>query len=323
MVVKIRLAVRDWDYLTPLALGDVASTRIDLDVERVPTLPDLASDPRYDASEVSFSRYTTGRARGDSTIFGVPNFLMRGFRHRCVITRRDSPLERFEDLAGKRIGLTGWQDSGNTWTRAALAHAGVGIDDVFWYVGRLTADHPVVDRLGGYGRPGRIEAIADERPMMDLLDSGELDAIFTPFMPPHFFDAASPYRHVLADFRTRELSYFEELGYVPGIHILGIKADVVHAHPWLARELSDMIDESQRIWTEKRRRYADTTPWIIDDLGRTAKELPSDWNASGLEANRKMIADFLSEVRRQGLADVRLTPELLFPPIERTSGERA
>jgi 4,5-dihydroxyphthalate decarboxylase len=316
----VRLAVRDWDHLTPLVLGDVASDRIDLKIERVAALPELVSDPRYDASEVSFSRYVTGRAKGDGRIFGVPNFVMRGFRHRCAITAKRSELWTLEELKGKRIGLTGWQDSGNTWTRTALAMAGVGIEDAMWYVGRLTGSHPVVDRLGGYGRPGRIEQ-TDERPMVDMLERGELDAIFTPFMPPGFFDPASPFRHLLADYRAAELSYFKQVGYVPGIHVLGFKAEFLRERPWLADELSGLIDRSQEVWLEKRRKYAETTPWIIEELGRMAHDLPEDWNRSGLEANRTMIADFLSEVRRQGLADIDLTPDQLFPSVHQLTGD--
>ncbi len=324
MKVKVRLALRDWDYITPLVLGDVRSERLDVQVDRVATLPeDFASDPRYDASEISFSRYTTGRARGDTRIFGMPNFLMRGFRHRCIITACTSPLTRLQDLKGKRIGVTGWQDSGNTWTRAALAQAGVGIDDVRWYAGRLTEVHPIVDRLGPYARPGRIEAVPGERPMLELLESGELDAVFTPFMPTGFFERGSKFRHLLPDLHGTELAYFNAVGYIPGIHILGIKAEFAAEHPWLAQELSDLLDESQRVWLEKRRRYADTTPWIIDELGRSGRDLPPDWNASGLETNRRMIADFLAEIRKQSLADTDLTPDELFPAFPNLAGEHA
>jgi len=322
--VKVRLALRDWDYMTPLVLGDVRSEHLDVQVDRVAALPeDFANDPRYDASEISFSRYTTSRARGETKIFGVPNFLMRGFRHRCIITARTSPLTRLEELKGKRIGVTGWQDSGNTWTRAALAQAGVGIEDVRWYAGRLTEAHPVVDRLGPYARPGRIEAVPGERPMLDLLESGELDAVFTPFMPPGFFERGSRFRHLLADLHGAELAYFNAVGYIPGIHILGVKADLAAKHPWLPQELSDLLDESQRVWLEKRRKYADTTPWIVDELGRCARDLPPDWNASGLESNRRMIADFLAEIRKQNLADTDLTPDDLFPAVPHLVGEPA
>jgi len=314
--LRIRLALRDWDYVTPLVLGDVASGHLALEVTRVAALPDnLATSAEYDASEMSLSRYTTARAGGSNAVFGVPNFIMRGFRHRCVIAARDSRLTRLAELRGGRIGLAGWQDSGNTWTRAALAQAGVGIEDAHWIVGRLSAEHPSIDRIGRYARPGRVETLPGDPPILGLLAAGELDAVFTPFMPPGFFARDAAYRHLVSDLRAAERAYFATTGYVPGIHILGVKAELAREHPWLAQELSDLLDSSRRMWLEKRRRYADTTPWLIDELGQCARDLPPDWDASGLAANQRMIADFIAEARGQGLMDATLTPQTLFPVI--------
>ncbi|UZF92972.1 nitrate ABC transporter substrate-binding protein [Bosea sp. NBC_00550] len=310
----IRLALRDWDFITPLLLGDLVPEKFELKIERLAALPDdFASDPRFDASEISFSRYTTGKARGETGVFGIPNFIMRGFRHRCVVTTAASPLKRFEDLRGKRIGIAGWQDSGNTWTRAALAESGVGIEDAFWAVSRLGADHPITDRVGRYARPGRIEPLPGQPPLLDLLTAGEIDAVLMPFMPKGFFSPGSPFRALLPDIRAAEKGYFDKVGYVPGMHIIGLKPEIVARDPWLPQALSDLLDESQRVWLEKRRRYADTTPWLIDELVRSGHDLPADWNASGLGPNRVMIAAFLDQLRIQELAETDLTPETLFP----------
>jgi len=312
--VKLRLAVRDWDYFTPLALGDVSSPKLDLTIDRVGTLiSHVGTDPLYDAAEVSFSRYVSLRAAKDATIVGVPNFVMRGFRHRCVITSKASGITRLEDLEGKRIGVTGWRDSGNTWTRTALRRVGVGVEDAFWYAGRLTDAHPITDRLDGFGRPGRIEAVPGERPMMDLLAEGWLDAIFTPFMPDGFYAPDSKFRHVLEDYRGAERAYFKDVGYVPGMHLLGLKAPLVREYPWIVQELSELLDESQRVWIAKRRKYADTTPWIIEELGQVARDLPPDWNVSGFAANEPMIADFAKELHLQGILPMLLSPADLFP----------
>lgn len=314
MAITIRLAVRDWDYIVPLALGDVRSDKFDLQIDRVQTLPeDLGSDPRYDAGEVSFSRYSQGRARGETSILGVPHFLMRGFRHRCIITSKASNITTIEQLAGKKIGLTGWQDSGNTWTRAILRRIGIGIDDAYWYAGRLTEAHPIVNRLSGYGRPGRIEAAPGERPMMELLEEGVLDAVFTPFMPPGFFNADSKFRQLLPDFRKAEVDYFNAVGYVPGMHLLGIKPAIAKEYPWLAQALSEVLDESTRVWLERRAKYADTTPWIIDEIRQVARDLPASWDRNGFAANEQMIADFATELHAQDLTDKKLSPRDLFP----------
>lgn len=314
MSVKLRIAVRDWDYLTPLALGDVRSSKLELIVDRVGTLVSHpGQDADHEASEMSFSRYTSMCAEGDTSVVAIPNFIMRGFRHRCVITSTDNKITSFEQLAGKRIGVTGWRDSGNTWTRAALRRDGIGVDDAYWYAGRLTEAHPITDRLDGFGREGRIEAVPAERPMMELLREGWLDAVFTPFMPDGYFESNSGFRQVLSDFRSAEHAYFNDVGYVPGMHLIGIKAAVIEQHPWIAEELSNLLDESQAVWTAKRRKYAETTPWMLDELLKSAQELPVGWNASGLAANTKMINDFAQELFIQGILPRKLTVEELFP----------
>ncbi|MBP2448647.1 nitrate ABC transporter substrate-binding protein [Rhizobium leguminosarum] len=314
MPVTLRIALRDWDYMTPLVLGDVRSSRLDIKVDRVGTLvSSLADDEAHDAAEMSFSRYSQMRHDGDARVVGIPNFIMRGFRHRCIITAKGSPIRKLSDLAGKNIGVTDWRDSGNTWTRAALRREGVGVENAMWYAGRLTEAHPIVDRLDGFGRSGRIEAAPGERPMVDLLLDGRLDAVFTPFMPKGFFDQGSPLRQVLDDFRSAEVAYFHEVGYIPGMHLIGFKAEIVEEHPWIMDELSELIDESQRIWLEKREKYADTTPWMIDELRRCAADLPPTWNVSGLAENEAMIADFAEELYEQKIMPRRLTPADLFP----------
>ncbi|MER9232373.1 nitrate ABC transporter substrate-binding protein [Mesorhizobium sp. M0622] len=314
MPVSITIATRDWDYLTPLILGDVTSSRLSVNVDRVATLiPDLGSDPNYDAAEVSFSRYVSAMASGVDTVVGLPCFIMRGFRHRCIITVQSSPLERLSDLAGKRIGVTGWRDSGNTWTRAALRREGVGVEDAYWFAGRLTSEHPITDRLDGFGRPGRVEAAPGDHPMMELLVEGALDAVFTPFMPAGFFGPASGFRQVLRDFRAAERAYFADVGYVPGMHLVTVKSAVAREHPWLPQELARLIDESQRVWTGKRRKYADTSPWVLEELLHAGRDLPASWNASGLRANRRMIEDFVTELHTQGILAERISAEALFP----------
>lgn len=314
MTLTIRLALRDWDYLTPLLVGDLLPDRFTLAIDRVGTLPDkLAEDARYDAGEVSLSRYAQACAAGTNDLVGVPHFLMRGFRHRCIITAKASALTRLEQLGGTRIGVTGWQDSGNTWTRALLRRAGVETDDAHWFAGRLTADHPITDRLGRFARPGRIEPAPGERPLMEMLEDGTLDAVFTPFMPPGFFAPDSRFRPLLPDYPAAEAQYCRDVGYVPGIHLLALKPAIAAAHPWLAQALSEALDESARIWLAKREKYADTTPWIIDELARVARELPAQWNTNGFAVNEPMIDDFCAELHAQDITAGRLVPRDLFP----------
>ncbi|PWC17708.1 hypothetical protein DDT56_05475 [Brenneria corticis] len=75
----------------------------------------------------------------------------------------------------------------------------------------------------------------------------------------------------------------------------------------------DAIDRSYTMWIGKRIKYADTTPWLLDDLRSTAQDLPVHWNDDGLAINKTMIADFTSELHLQRNAANCLTPLALFP----------
>ena len=132
-------------------------------------------------------------------------------------------------------------------------------------------------------------------------------------MPPGFFEPDSGLRQLLPDCRATEVAYFKAVGYVPGIHVLGIKPGIVAQHPWLPQALSTLFDQSSRVWLEKRQKYADTTPWIIDELRQTARDLPSSWNGNLFKDNEPMIADFAEEIFAQQLTNRRLAPAELFP----------
>ena len=311
---RVRLAIRDWDFLTPLVVGDVRSPDLNVTIERLDALvADPANHPNCDGAEVSFSRYARERALGTGGLIGLPHFLMRAFRHRCIITAKSSRIDSIAGLAGKTIGLEGWPDSGHIWTRALLRREGVAIGDVHWRVGRLTAADPIRPHAGDFGWPGRIEVLPNDKPTLGLLEAGEIDAVFAPFMPPGFHEAGSRLRALLPDYRAAEVAYFRDVGYVPGIHVLALKPEAVAARSGLGQALSELIDESTRVWLAKRAKYAETTPWMIDELARSTRDLPAGWDRNGFAANEAMIDAFAEELFAQRVTQRRLSPRELFP----------
>ena len=314
--IKVRLAIRDWDYITPLALGDIASDKIDVEVNRVAELPsNLETDERFDASEISFAKYLISRSNGEDAIVGLPHFLMRAFRQRSIIVAKHSDFRTITDLKGGRVGLSGWPDTGNTWTRALFRREGIDVEDIRWHVGRVTDRFPITDRLGRWHCPGMVEKAPDDRPLVELVENGGLDAFVAPFMPPSVFEERSKLRPLLTDVKSAEIRYFQDVGYTPGMHILGVKRGFYAEKPWVAAELSRLIEQSQSVWTAKRLRYADTTPWIMDNIMETARVLSSSWNDNGSAANKKMTDDLIEEQNAQGLVSRRITSEDVFETV--------
>ncbi|WP_329236084.1 hypothetical protein OG417_31080 [Actinoallomurus sp. NBC_01490] len=309
-VPRIRLALRDWDHLVPLVTGQVRPRGFELEIESRAVTPDVLREPGLDGGETSFSRYALGRGDGDGRLTGLPIFVMRGFRHRCVLVRRDSGLTTAKDLAGARIGLTGWPDSGNTWTRAILRSAGVDLSGIAWTVGPLTAGETGKDRVGPRPLPANV-TVTDES-LVDGLASGRHDAIFTPFMPEEMFTGTSRFRHLYDDHRGAELDYFGRTGFVPGIHLLALRSEVVDEHPWLPSALEEAFEESKRHWLARRRHLADTTPWLLAELEAGTRIFGADWMPYGAAANAAMTAAFCTELHEQGIAPHPIDPEELF-----------
>jgi len=320
--VDLHLGTRHWDHVVPIALGDVATRGVRL--SRLDSTPDLWNEPGYAAAETSFSRYVRARADGDDRVLALPVFLMRSFRHRCILVRQDSPAERPADLAGARIGLTGWPDSGNTWTRAVLREAGVGVADAEWRVGPLTAAHPAFDRIGGAPVGANVRPTDGGAALVDLLETGELDAVMTPFMPPGFHRTGSRLRTLFRDPRGAEQAWFAAHGFVPGIHLLGVRADVLGDAPGLAQELVDLFEAAKRVSAVRRTKLADVTPWLNEEVAVTTRVFGADWMPYGWSANRRMVAAFQDELVAQHLLAAPVPESDLFPfPLEPTVEEPA
>jgi 4,5-dihydroxyphthalate decarboxylase len=309
--VPLTLGVRYWEHVIPLALGEIGQGLVD--VRLLETTPDLWSQSDLDGAETSFSRYVRARAEGDDRVTALPLFLMRGFRHRCILVRRDSTALNAADLKGARVGLTGWADSGNTWTRAVLREAGIGVADASWQVGPLTADHPVLDRIGGVPVSDNVQYTPGNRPLIDLLAAGRLDAVMTPFMPPRFYEPDSPIRPLYPDTRTAEVDYFQRHGFVPGIHVLALHSDVLRHDPEIAQRILDLFETAKRISRMRRDKLMDITPWHNEDIAFATRVVGDDWLPFGFSGDRQMVCAFQEELVAQRLLKSPVPERDLFP----------
>ncbi|OZC78551.1 hypothetical protein CH253_29365 [Rhodococcus sp. 06-156-3C] len=311
--MTLTFVARHWDHLLPLALGDVTAEGVDLHFERRDSTPNIYAEPRIDVAETSFSQYVQHRARGDHSVTALPVFVMQGFRHRCIITRSDSPLHSLTQLRGATVGLTGWPDSGNTWTRALVRDEGVALEDIDWRVGPLTPAHPAHDRIGPT-RPGpHVQHLDHGDTLVGGLSDKSLDAVMTPFMPPGFDAADSLLRPLLPDVRAAETAYYLRVGYVPGIHVLAARTALLDESPDTVLAVVRAIEDSKRLSILRHNKLADVTPWLVDELRTTERVFGRDWMPYGLEQNRTMISDFLTEHYEQGLLDTPADVDALFP----------
>lgn len=313
--LAITLLLKDYDHLSPLACGDIQAEGLDLTLLRdTPgALDRTLDDPSIDAGEMSFSKYLIRLASGDTSYVGIPIFPSRSFKARNFYVRRGSSLRSLPELAGKRVGTNAWPDTGNMWSRALLREQGVQIESIQWTVG------PVND--GNAPRPpdplpAHAQLSPPGRGLREMLLDGELDALMCPLPPAGFRPNEGPIARLIPDFRRAEQEYYRRTGVNPAGHIVTLRRPVFERAPWVARSLYEVLDRSQTLWQQRRRRLNDTTPWLLDDIEQATALFGQDWRPNGVEANRRAIEVLCEEELAQGMIDKPLDPASVFADFE-------
>ncbi len=314
---SIRMVVRDYDIMGPIAKGDVAPEGIDLTLDRTAPIASFRSGDAFQAGEMSMSKYLIGLSEDDRGVVGLPVFPMRAFRHRCFFVRRGSGLTSFKQLEGKRVGTNGWFDTGNTWSRAAMRGEDVDLTSIDWWVG--TIDQTTEAAFGHQAAavvPEGINAVPAGSTLQDMVVSGDLDAMMVPWPPSHFHEKDGPIVRLLQDYPEQERRYFQKVGYYPAHHIVGLRREIFEQDPSIAVRLFDAFERSRLQSQRVRMALTDVTPWSIADLETTVEVFGEDWQPFGIEPNRAMIADFCEEQFAQGLVAKKVDPSTAFADFE-------
>lgn len=316
----ITIATRDYDYVAPLALGDVKAEGVDLTLLRAfDALGRFRDDPAIHGGEVSFSQYLRRIAAGDRSLVGLPVFIMREFRHRCFFVRRDSDLTDVAGLRGRRVGTDSWGASGNTWSRAILRERGVPLDSITWFVGPVDPVRPADPGAtpAAADLPAGVRPVPPGRSLGDSLLSGDLDAAMCPWPPRAFHEAGSSIRNLYPDYRTVEREYYRRTGIFPAHHLVALRRATAEQHPEilasLQRAFTEAHDRSQRAHAVLH----ESSPWLLADLEESAALLGPGYRPYGYRENRAMVAAFCDEQLAQGLIRQPLNPDALFEDFER------
>jgi 4,5-dihydroxyphthalate decarboxylase len=272
----------------------------------------------FDVSEISFSSYIRTVADGTAPYIGIPAFVSRVFRHSGIYIRVGSGIEKPADLRGRRIGLPEYQITAVVWIRGILQHEyGIHPKEIHW-------------RQGGQEEAGRkertplkpipgidLQAIPEDRTLVDMLETGELDALFTARAPSSFLAGKPHIRRLFPDFRTVEKSYFEKTGMFPIMHLVGIRRSLADKYPWLPASLFKAFCEAKAL------AMADlhdinalliTLPWLVAEADATQALMGRDFWKYGVKENLKEIEALTQYSFEQGLSSRKVDVSELFAP---------
>jgi 4,5-dihydroxyphthalate decarboxylase len=317
MKPRITLAVGSYDRHGTLLEGAVNHPVFDFEF--------LEVDPRhgrherflqefeFDACELSFSSYVVAVDQG-VPVNAVPIFPRRLFSQSQMYRNLNSGIDGPKDLAGKRIGISSYQNTLGVRAKGDLEHFyGVPWKSVTWVA--AGEDVVAVEMPNDVKLERAKNMAAIEQEFVD----GKIHALFVSRLPRPFLEGDRNIGRLFADPEVEEARYLREEGYFPIMHVLAFKRELQERYPDLPLALFQIFDEARRTALE---RWNDPNwsmlLWGRRELERQKKLCSFDPWRNGPKANRKNIERFALYSYEQGLSRRQWKPEELFLPIDPT-----
>lgn len=302
--LELTLACGDYDRIRPLREGTVRPEGIDLNVLLLPVEEIFLRMVRYQEfqiAELSMSSFLITRGKLNPGFVAIPVFPARKFRHGDIYINRFSKIGKPEDLRGGRIGMPEYQMTAAVWLRGLLQEEyGVDINDVLWFT-----EHE--ERFPIALPPSvRVEVIPKQKTLFELLQQGELDAIFTARIPPPFLRGEDWMVRLFPNFKEVEMDYYKRTGIFPVMHTVVLRRDIYEKYPWAAQNIYKAFCRAKEQALEQAIGMGAppvTLPWFFHEINETIALMGKDFWPYGLPGNLKTLQKLIEYMGRQGLID--------------------
>jgi 4,5-dihydroxyphthalate decarboxylase len=313
--LKMTLALGSYDRHAPLLEGSIEHS--DVDIQYIELDPQQGRHERFlqnfefDAAELSFSSYLIAVDQG-LPVHAVPIFPRRLFSQSQMYKNVNCGIHEPKDLIGKRIGLSGYQNTLGVRAKGDLTHYyGVERTTVTWVTpGKEVIDVKLPSDLKIETRGSMVEI---EREFVE----GKIHALFVSRLPKPFREGDPAVARLFDDPQAEEERYLSEEGYFPIMHVLAFKKDLAERYPLLPKALYEVFEQARR---RAMQRWVDPNwsilMWGRGELERQNKTCDFDPWQNGLAANRKNIERFALYSHEQGLTQRRLSADQLFMPLD-------
>ena len=319
--LDVTLACWDYDRTRPLLDGRVRAEGIALrylPLKMPESFFRMLRHAEFDLSEMSFSWYVRTYFRDERPFVAIPVFPSRMFRHGSIYVHTASGIERPEQLRGKRVGVPEFQMTAAVWIKGILADRhDVPVNSVTYLTGGLF-DPGRTEVAMNLPSDIHVQPIATDRTLSEMIENGEIDALYTAEAPATFGRPESHVRKLFSDPAAVEEAYFRDTGIFPIMHTIVMKRSLYERERWIARSLQKAFDEARRVALEDLHETVAlkiSLPWLNAHVARTAEIFGSeDFWTYGIAPNRKALEAFLRYSHAQGLIPRVPDPEDLFAP---------
>lgn len=311
--LRLSLACGDYDINRALIDGTVVPQGVELTVIVAPS-PErhwrMARHREFDVCEFSLGSYLIAHDRGDRATTAVPAFPHRRFRHGYVFVNAAAGIQEPKQLEGRRVGIRTWQTTAGLWARGILQDEhDVDLRTIHW----VAQDEEDVPLAPGHGF--RIERAPADRPVTELVTTGELDALIYPELPEAVRRGDPRLKRLFSDPKQAEIEYVARTGLFPIMHTVVLRRDLAEAHPWLPRELLAAFEASKRQAFERMRDPRQVSlAWFREALEEQRRILGPDPWSYAFEPHRVAIETMIRWSYEQGMIGLRFPPEDLFWP---------
>jgi len=310
--LPLTLACGDYEIVRALKEGTVEPDGIELTI-----LTDMDSSSRhwrflrnreFDVAECSASSYIVARGHGHP-VQALPVFLHRRFRHGFIFINTGKGIRKPTDLIGRKVGVKSFLTTATLWLRGILEHEyGVPHKSVEWQA-ELDED------IDFETPPGlRLVRLPEEKSVETMLAEGEIDALLHSDLIKPFVAKDPRVARLFPDYKREEIAYVRKTGIFPIMHVMGIRREILDAHPWVAVNLFQAFERSKAI-AMRRMENPRIVPlaWYREAWEEQQEMLgPDPWEYGLTPQNCRTFETLVGYAREEGLIDRALPLDELF-----------
>ena len=327
-MAKLKLILGCWNYdrTRALADGSVAAEGIELEYRSAPqvgAIMERAMKGEFDVSELGITYYLRSLELPDPPFIAIPVFPNRLFRHGAIFINKESGIQEPRDLIGRKVGeLHRYGHDAGICAKGPLHEDyGVAADGMTYFVGGLDGPSRETDWAAPANPQGvTINALRPDQTLDKMLLDGEIDALFSAWIPPAMRAGSPKIGRLFEDFETVERDYFARTKVFPIMHTVVIKRSVYRDNPWIARALLDAFEKAkqaaQNIYRAGSVFFSPALmiPWAAALQERNRRLMGEDFWPYGIERNRTALETCLRYNRQQRLLARDWKLEDLFAP---------